>query len=70
MDSHISLFACFSSDVQFDQAAAAELEWLTEAEKKLSCLGDIRLEPEQTTAQLQAQKVSREFAWSSLTYTL
>ncbi|XP_048061846.1 dystonin isoform X4 [Megalobrama amblycephala] len=41
---------------QFDQAAAAELEWLTEAEKKLLCLGDVRLEPEQTTAQLQAQK--------------
>uniref|UniRef100_A0A8C2BB84 Dystonin n=1 Tax=Cyprinus carpio TaxID=7962 RepID=A0A8C2BB84_CYPCA len=41
---------------QFEQAATSELEWLTEAERKLSCLGDIRLEPEQTTAQLQAQK--------------
>ncbi|XP_067278514.1 dystonin isoform X3 [Pseudorasbora parva] len=41
---------------QFDQAAASELEWLTEAERKLSGLGDIRLEPEQTSAQLQAQK--------------
>uniref|UniRef100_A0A672SPZ7 Dystonin n=1 Tax=Sinocyclocheilus grahami TaxID=75366 RepID=A0A672SPZ7_SINGR len=41
---------------QFEQAATSELEWLTEAERKLSCLGDVRLEPEQTTAQLQAQK--------------
>ncbi|XP_059374124.1 dystonin-like isoform X2 [Carassius carassius] len=41
---------------QFEQAATAELEWLTEAERKLLCLGDVRLEPEQTTAQLQAQK--------------
>uniref|UniRef100_A0A671KP02 Dystonin n=1 Tax=Sinocyclocheilus anshuiensis TaxID=1608454 RepID=A0A671KP02_9TELE len=41
---------------QFEQAATTELEWLTEAERKLSCLGDVRLEPEQTTAQLQAQK--------------
>ncbi|KAF4105424.1 hypothetical protein G5714_013086 [Onychostoma macrolepis] len=41
---------------QFEQAATTELEWLTEAERKLSCVGDIRLEPEQTTAQLQAQK--------------
>ncbi|XP_059422809.1 dystonin-like [Carassius carassius] len=42
---------------QFEQAATFELEWLTEAERKLSCLGDVRLEPEQTTAQLQAQKI-------------
>ncbi|XP_052469935.1 dystonin isoform X2 [Carassius gibelio] len=41
---------------QFEQAATAELDWLTEAERKLLCLGDVRLEPEQTTAQLQAQK--------------
>ncbi|XDV50941.1 hypothetical protein PO909_019905 [Leuciscus waleckii] len=41
---------------QFDQAAATELEWLSKAEKKLSSLGDVRLEPEQTAAQLQAQK--------------
>lgn len=68
MDRHVSLFSCFSSDVQFDQAAATELEWLSKAEKKLSCLGDVRLEPEQTAAQLQAQKVSRTFAWSSLTH--
>lgn len=56
----------FVPDVQFEQAATSELEWLTEAERKLSCLGDIRLEPEQTTAQLQAQKVSCVFMWSSL----
>ncbi|KAL7877334.1 hypothetical protein SRHO_G00039770 [Serrasalmus rhombeus] len=41
---------------QFEQAADTELAWLTEAERKLSSLGDIKLEPEQTTAQLQAQK--------------
>uniref|UniRef100_A0A8C2DBA5 Dystonin n=1 Tax=Cyprinus carpio TaxID=7962 RepID=A0A8C2DBA5_CYPCA len=41
---------------QFEQAATTELEWLTDAERKLSCLGDVRLEPEHTTAQLQAQK--------------
>lgn len=44
--------------VQFEQAADTELAWLTEAEKKLSSLGDIKLEAEKTTAQLQAQKVS------------
>ncbi|XP_030626347.1 dystonin [Chanos chanos] len=41
---------------QFEQAADSELAWLTEAEKRLSSLGDIRLEQDQTTAQLQAQK--------------
>ncbi|KAM9476477.1 dystonin isoform 13-T13 [Clarias gariepinus] len=41
---------------QFEQATDTELAWLTEAEKKLSSLGDIKLEAEQTTAQLQAQK--------------
>ncbi|NXC39056.1 DYST protein, partial [Penelope pileata] len=41
---------------QFDQAADAELAWLTETEKKLMSLGDIRLEQDQTTAQLQVQK--------------
>lgn len=46
------------SDVQFEQATDTEMAWLTEAERKLSSLGDIKLEPEQTTAQLQAQKVS------------
>ncbi|XP_066534474.1 dystonin [Hoplias malabaricus] len=41
---------------QFEQAADTEQAWLTEAERKLSSLGDIKLEPEQTTVQLQAQK--------------
>ncbi|KAI7805675.1 putative dystonin [Triplophysa rosa] len=41
---------------QFEQAAFSELAWLTEAEKKLSSPGDVRLEPEEATTQLQAQK--------------
>ncbi|XP_041625164.1 dystonin isoform X22 [Vulpes lagopus] len=41
---------------QFDQAADAELSWITETEKKLMSLGDIRLEQDQTSAQLQLQK--------------
>ncbi|XP_072856398.2 dystonin isoform X8 [Pogona vitticeps] len=41
---------------QFDQAADAELAWVDETEKKLMSLGDIRLERDQTTAQLQVQK--------------
>ncbi|XP_054541882.1 dystonin isoform X32 [Pan troglodytes] len=41
---------------QFDQAADAELSWITETEKKLMSLGDIRLEKDQTSAQLQVQK--------------
>lgn len=62
-------YECFFSDVQFEQAATTELEWLTDAERKLSCLGDVRLEPEHTTAQLQAQKVSRVFMWLSQKHT-
>uniref|UniRef100_A0A8C1IVI2 Dystonin n=1 Tax=Cyprinus carpio TaxID=7962 RepID=A0A8C1IVI2_CYPCA len=54
---------------QFEQAATTELEWLTDAERKLSCLGDVRLEPEHTTAQLQAQKVSHVFMWLSQKHT-
>lgn len=61
MHSHTSVFERIFPDVQFEQAANTELEWLTEAERKLSCVGDVRLEPEQTTAQLQAQKVSHVF---------
>ncbi|XP_036023908.1 dystonin isoform X4 [Onychomys torridus] len=41
---------------QFEQAAEAELSWITEIEKKLMSLGDIRLEQDQTSAQLQVQK--------------
>ncbi|XP_037638602.1 dystonin isoform X20 [Sebastes umbrosus] len=42
---------------QFEQAADAELSWLTDAERKLLSMGNIRLEQDQTTAQLQAQKI-------------
>ncbi|XP_028365143.1 dystonin isoform X17 [Phyllostomus discolor] len=41
---------------QFDQAADVELSWIAETEKKLMSLGDIRLEQDQTAAQLQVQK--------------
>ncbi|KAM9267795.1 dystonin isoform 2-T2 [Cariama cristata] len=41
---------------QFDQAADAEFAWIAETEKKLMSLGAIRLEQDQTTAQLQVQK--------------
>nr|XP_014426813.1 dystonin isoform X6 [Pelodiscus sinensis] len=41
---------------QFDQAANAELAWIAETENKLMSLGDIRLEQDQTAAQLQVQK--------------
>ncbi|XP_026510682.1 dystonin isoform X2 [Terrapene carolina triunguis] len=41
---------------KFDQAADAELAWIAETEKKLMSLGDIRLEQDQTAAQLQVQK--------------
>ncbi|XP_040585392.1 dystonin isoform X14 [Mesocricetus auratus] len=41
---------------QFEQAADAELSWIAETEKKLMSLGDIRLEQDQTSAQLQVQK--------------
>ncbi|XP_051470841.1 dystonin isoform X8 [Apus apus] len=41
---------------QFDHAADAEFAWIAETEKKLMSLGDIRLEQDQTTAQLQVQK--------------
>ncbi|KAG7230180.1 hypothetical protein INR49_009900 [Caranx melampygus] len=42
---------------QFEQAADSELSWLTEAEGKLLSMGEIRLEQDQNTAQLQAQKI-------------
>ncbi|CAL8257405.1 unnamed protein product [Lota lota] len=42
---------------QFGQAADAELAWLSEAQDKLQSMGEIRLEQDQTVAQLQAQKV-------------
>ncbi|XP_064268301.1 dystonin-like isoform X5 [Passer domesticus] len=48
--------AAFLRSQQFDQAADAEFAWIAETEKKLMSLGDIRLEQDQTTAQLQVQK--------------
>ncbi|NXP13047.1 DYST protein, partial [Thinocorus orbignyianus] len=41
---------------QFDQAADAEFAWIAETKKQLMSLGDIMLEQDQTTAQLQVQK--------------
>uniref|UniRef100_A0A4W5PVL4 Dystonin n=1 Tax=Hucho hucho TaxID=62062 RepID=A0A4W5PVL4_9TELE len=41
---------------QFEQAADSELAWLTDAERKMLSLGEIRLEQDQTTVQLHAQK--------------
>ncbi|XP_034041193.1 dystonin [Thalassophryne amazonica] len=41
---------------QFKQAVDSELAWLTEAERKLLSVGEIKLEKDQTTAQLHAQK--------------
>ncbi|KAJ8377716.1 hypothetical protein AAFF_G00254500 [Aldrovandia affinis] len=49
--------AAIRKSQQFEQAADAELSWLGEAERKLASLGRIRLEQDQTVAQLQAQKV-------------
>ena len=49
---------CLSSPVcQYEQAADAELAWVAETKRKLMALGPIRLEQDQTTAQLQVQKV-------------
>ncbi|KAK7902142.1 hypothetical protein WMY93_018911 [Mugilogobius chulae] len=42
---------------QFEQSADTELAWLTEAEKKLLCVDEIKLMQDQTTTQLQAQKM-------------
>ncbi|XP_067378593.1 dystonin isoform X6 [Channa argus] len=42
---------------QFEQAVDTEVAWLTEAERKLLSVGEIRLEQAQTAAQLQAQKL-------------
>lgn len=49
---------CPSSPLcQYEQAADAELAWVAETKRKLMALGPIRLEQDQTTAQLQVQKV-------------
>uniref|UniRef100_A0AAV2JR41 Dystonin n=1 Tax=Knipowitschia caucasica TaxID=637954 RepID=A0AAV2JR41_KNICA len=42
---------------QFEQLADTELAWLTEAERKLLCVDEIKLTQDQTTSQLQAQKM-------------
>ncbi|XP_018416047.1 PREDICTED: dystonin isoform X2 [Nanorana parkeri] len=41
---------------QFEQAVGAEKTWIEETKKKIMALGHIRLEQDQTTAQLQVQK--------------
>ncbi|XP_075454243.1 dystonin isoform X6 [Ascaphus truei] len=41
---------------QFEQAVGAERTWIEETENKMMSLGNIRLEQDQTTAQLQVQK--------------
>ncbi|XP_048386213.1 dystonin isoform X1 [Stegostoma tigrinum] len=48
--------AAIQRSQQFEQAADAEIAWITETEKKLRSLGDIRLEQDQTSAELQVQK--------------
>uniref|UniRef100_UPI00398EBE39 dystonin isoform X2 n=1 Tax=Pristiophorus japonicus TaxID=55135 RepID=UPI00398EBE39 len=48
--------AAIQRSQQFEQAADAEIAWITKTEKKLSSLGDIRLEQDQTSAELQVQK--------------
>lgn len=47
-------------DYQYEQAADAELAWVAETKRKLMALGPIRLEQDQTTAQLQVQKVNTD----------
>ncbi|KAM9316059.1 dystonin [Gastrophryne carolinensis] len=41
---------------QFEQAVGAEQTWITETKNKIMALGHIRLEQDQTAAQLQVQK--------------
>ncbi|KAJ8250314.1 hypothetical protein COCON_G00222360 [Conger conger] len=53
----LQIDAAILKSQQFEQAADTELSWLAEAERKLSSLGRIRLEQNETVAQLQAQKV-------------
>ncbi|XP_067876269.1 microtubule-actin cross-linking factor 1 isoform X9 [Heterodontus francisci] len=48
--------AAIQRSQQFEQAADAEIAWIMETEKKLKSLGDIRLEQDQTSAELQVQK--------------
>ncbi|XP_064028762.1 microtubule-actin cross-linking factor 1 isoform X9 [Pogoniulus pusillus] len=48
--------AAIQRSQQYEQAADAELAWVAETKRKLLALGPIRLEQDQTTAQLQVQK--------------
>ncbi|XP_074073694.1 microtubule-actin cross-linking factor 1 isoform X3 [Macrotis lagotis] len=48
--------AAIQRSQQYEQAADAELAWGAETKRKLLALGPIRLEQDQTTAQLQVQK--------------
>ncbi|XP_055560133.1 microtubule-actin cross-linking factor 1 isoform X2 [Falco cherrug] len=48
--------AAIQRSQQYEQAADAELAWVAETTRKLMALGPIRLEQDQTTAQLQVQK--------------
>ncbi|XP_065600701.1 microtubule-actin cross-linking factor 1 isoform X5 [Cyrtonyx montezumae] len=48
--------AAIQRSQQYEQAADAELAWVAETKRKLTALGAIRLEQDQTTAQLQVQK--------------
>ncbi|XP_042296316.1 microtubule-actin cross-linking factor 1 isoform X3 [Sceloporus undulatus] len=48
--------AAIQRSQQYEQAADSELAWIAETKRKLMALGPIRLEQDQTTAQLQVQK--------------
>ncbi|XP_077788014.1 microtubule-actin cross-linking factor 1 isoform X29 [Podarcis muralis] len=48
--------AAIQRSQQYEQAADSELAWVAETKRKLMALGPIRLEQDQTTAQLQVQK--------------
>ncbi|XP_044275369.1 microtubule-actin cross-linking factor 1 isoform X15 [Varanus komodoensis] len=48
--------AAIQRSQKYEQAADAELAWVAETKRKLMALGPVRLEQDQTTAQLQVQK--------------
>ncbi|KAG8444908.1 hypothetical protein GDO86_009892 [Hymenochirus boettgeri] len=50
---------------QFEQAVNTEYSWIEEAENKIKSMGHIRLEQDQTTAQLHLQKKG-VFSWREL----
>ncbi|XP_069742157.1 dystonin isoform X11 [Narcine bancroftii] len=49
--------AAIQRSQQYEQRADAEIAWIAETERKLRSLGDIRLEQDQTSAELQVQKI-------------